>query len=121
MRHVSGAPLPGVAPSWGGRLDGIEGLRGLAAASVMAAHTVILLRDTAEEEPFLSLLTGLSLQGLTLFFVLSRFLLFRPYASVAMYGRPAPRWRDFLRNRVLRIWPAYVVILLASGFLSVPS
>ena len=50
--------------------------------------------------------------GVTLFFVLSGFLLFRPYVSSALRGRPAPSLGNYLRNRALRIIPAYWVILL---------
>ncbi len=93
-------------------MAGIEGLRGIAAGSVMLGHTIILLGAAGFVVPgFLYPLTGLLLQGLTLFFVLSGFLLYRPFASAIINGRAAPRTRDFLRNRVLRIWPAYLVIL----------
>src|SRR4051794_3476516 len=104
----------GVTPSWGRRLAGIEGLRAIAALSVMAEHTWLY----AAGGPWLS---GLGRwmpnlgNGLTLFFVLSGFLLYRPFA-VAMAGAGrAPRIAAYARNRVLRIYPAYVVALLATG------
>ena len=98
-------------------MAGIEGLRGVAAGSVMLGHTVILLGASGFVVPALLYpLTGLLLQGLTLFFVLSGFLLYRPFASAIINGRSAPRTRDFYRNRVLRIWPAYLVILGLVGF-----
>ena len=106
-----------VHPTWGTRLDGIEGLRGVAALSVMLGHTIILLRgDTFGSPPVLGLLTGLLLQGLTLFFALSGFLLYRPFVSAVIHDRPSPSTRAFLRNRVLRIWPAYLVILAFVSF-----
>lgn len=50
--------------------------------------------------------------GLTLFFVLSGFLLYRPFAAAILSGSELPLGRAYLRNRALRIMPAYVVILL---------
>src|SRR3954453_2944883 len=104
----------GVTPSWGRRLAGIEGLRAIAALSVMAEHTWLYaaggpgLRGPGRWVPNLG-------NGLTLFFVLSGFLLYRPFA-VAMAGAgPAPRIAAYARNRVLRIYPAYVVALLGTA------
>jgi peptidoglycan/LPS O-acetylase OafA/YrhL len=51
--------------------------------------------------------------GVTLFFVLSGFLLYRVFVAAALRGRPMPSIRDYLRNRALRILPAYWVILVA--------
>jgi peptidoglycan/LPS O-acetylase OafA/YrhL len=53
--------------------------------------------------------------GLTLFFVLSGFLLFRPFASSILAGKPLPSIRRYAANRLLRIYPVYLVILLVSG------
>lgn len=102
-------------PSWGKRLDGIEGLRALAALSVVTGHTVILLRADGAAT-VLDAFAGLFLHGLTLFFVLSGFLLYRPWVAAATQSRPRPKTNDFWRNRLLRIWPAYVVILVVSAW-----
>lgn len=107
-----------VPPSWGTKIDGIEGLRGVAALAVASGHTIILLMAPSYAPVFLGSLTGLLLHGLTLFFVVSGFLLYRPYASAALTGRPAPPTRAFLTNRVIRIWPAYLVILLFVGLVA---
>ena len=50
--------------------------------------------------------------GVTLFFTLSGFLLWRPFAAALLDGRPRPRLLPYLRNRALRILPAYWVVLL---------
>ena len=56
------------------------------------------------------LLSRLNL-GVTIFFVLSGFLLFRPFIAHRVDG-PAPLgFRDYLWNRVLRIYPAYALVL----------
>lgn len=110
----TGADAP-VAPT-GSRLPGVEGLRGLAAVSVMVGHVaVLLLAADYDPSPFLGLGVATMLRGVILFFVLSGFLLYRPFVSAALAGRPRPSTRSFYRNRALRIFPAYLVILLAAG------
>ena len=49
--------------------------------------------------------------GVTLFFVISGFLLYRPFVAARMVGAPATRLRDFARRRLLRIVPAYWLAL----------
>jgi peptidoglycan/LPS O-acetylase OafA/YrhL len=51
--------------------------------------------------------------SLAFFFVLSAFLLFRPYAVAQLTGRPPMAIRKFYRHRVLRIFPGYWFALLA--------
>lgn len=55
------------------------------------------------------LLTGWS--GVSLFFVLSGFLLFLPYARAILFEAPWPSMRVFYLKRALRILPAYYVSL----------
>jgi peptidoglycan/LPS O-acetylase OafA/YrhL len=54
--------------------------------------------------------------GVTLFFVLSGFLLYRPIAAALLDAAPGPSAWTYLRNRALRILPAYLVILLLVVF-----
>jgi peptidoglycan/LPS O-acetylase OafA/YrhL len=51
--------------------------------------------------------------GVTLFFTLSAYLLYRPIASALLQERPPQDVRRYLRRRALRIFPAYWVILAA--------
>jgi peptidoglycan/LPS O-acetylase OafA/YrhL len=53
--------------------------------------------------------------GVILFFSLSGFLLCRPFAAAVVRGVHGPGVRTYLRNRALRILPAYRVILLVTG------
>jgi peptidoglycan/LPS O-acetylase OafA/YrhL len=53
--------------------------------------------------------------GVTLFFTLSGFLLYRPFANALIRGAERPSYSRYLRNRVLRIAPAYLVILFLSA------
>lgn len=49
--------------------------------------------------------------GVTIFFLLSGFLLYRPFVAARREGRPPIATRAFLRRRALRIVPAYWVAL----------
>jgi peptidoglycan/LPS O-acetylase OafA/YrhL len=104
-----------VDPSLGSRLVGIEGMRALAAGSIVVFHTW-LYSDPRGYAPDFGrvgswILPNLAL-GVTLFFTLSGFLLYRPFAAAIMRGEHLPSVRRYLRNRALRILPAYWVILL---------
>lgn len=101
------------------RLGGIEGMRALAAVAVLVYH-VFLYGAPGEAPAPLGPLTkpADSLQaGVTLFFVLSGFLLYRPYVASVARGLELPRLRPYLLNRALRILPAYWAILLATAVL----
>jgi peptidoglycan/LPS O-acetylase OafA/YrhL len=100
-------------PSWGGRLTGIEGLRALAATSVLAGHAIIHAPNRPDLGAFDRWVVPSLTDGLVLFFTLSGFLLFRPFASAVLRGAPFPSPVAFLRNRALRILPAYWAVLLA--------
>jgi peptidoglycan/LPS O-acetylase OafA/YrhL len=89
----------------------VDGLRGLALAAVIVTH-VYYIRPESYQLGFPStyLFPHFPL-GLTMFFALSGFLLYLPFASAIMRERPLPDTRRYLRNRALRILPAYWVIL----------
>ncbi len=111
-------------PSTGRRIPGIEGLRAIAATSIVVYH--VWGSASAEGAPvgvdgrFGHLMTNLSL-GVALFFCLSGFLLYRPFAASLLRGAPLPDRRAYARNRVLRILPAFwvcaviAIILLGQG------
>jgi peptidoglycan/LPS O-acetylase OafA/YrhL len=102
-------PALEVKPTSGPRLLGIEGLRATAALSVMLGHFNLHLVPDEVVSPALQKILNVAGQGLTLFFVLSGFLLFGPFLSAANRGAPFNISQYFL-NRLLRIYPAYVVI-----------
>lgn len=88
-------------------------MRGLAAVSVVAFHTWRYFDAHRVGRPSLFqefVLDELRL-GLYLFFTLSGFLLFRPYARAALTGSPPPRPGAYLRSRLARIAPAYYVCI----------
>lgn len=105
-----------VSPTWGRRLAGIEGLRGVAAVSVVFYHLGITASPQTLGGPTRFILTFFN-QGLTLFFVLSGFLLYRPFITSILKGERLPSIRRYAYNRVLRIYPAYLVIFTVTGVL----
>lgn len=52
--------------------------------------------------------------GVTIFFVLSGFLLSRPWFLTAALGRPAPSTRHYLWKRALRILPLYWLVVIVA-------
>ena len=106
-------------PTVGRRLAGIEGLRGIAAASVLITH--VWNQSQTEDRAFqLGFASDYILptfhHGVILFFALSGFLLWLPFAAALLNGRRPPSIRAYARNRFLRIAPAYWVILLIASF-----
>ena len=55
--------------------------------------------------------------GVTLFFILSGFLLARPFLLSVAREQPAPSWRHYLWKRALRILPLYWVVVIAAMLL----
>ena len=98
-----------VKPTSGRRLRGIEGLRASAALSVMLGHFNLHLVPSEMISPIMQHVLNVAGEGLTLFFVLSGFLLFGPFMTAAARGAPFSIPQYFL-NRFLRIYPAYVAI-----------
>ena len=86
-----------------------DSLRGLAALAIVLTH-VGLGSGANYNAAYGVLLARLDI-GVTLFFVLSGFLLYRPFVAARLENRPAPRLRDYARRRVLRIVPAYWLAL----------
>ena len=92
------------------RIPGLDGLRGIAASIVLMTHAS---NNGYHLLPGVSL-SGTGRSGVLLFFVLSAFLL----TSQVLAWDPKdllrwPRWQRYLEARVLRIWPLFLVVLLA--------
>jgi peptidoglycan/LPS O-acetylase OafA/YrhL len=96
----------------------LDGLRGLAALSVLAFHAWMYSRPVptagGRETVADTVLHELRI-GLVLFFVLSGYLLYRPWAA----GRP-PTLERYALARTLRIVPAYLVALAGAVVLLWP-
>ncbi len=95
---------------------GLEGLRALAASAVVLHHSVTVAWPQYDgrplaQVPFLAKVGHVSDGGVAVFFVLSGFLIYRPYVLAHLQGRlPLPA-RRFYWRRALRIVPAYWVAL----------
>lgn len=85
------------------QIASLTGLRGVSALMVVLIHVSVL---TAY--PWL----GIPDYGPVSLFVLSGFLLYRPWARYALRRGPRPDVREFALRRVVRIFPAYLVVLL---------
>ncbi|MDY0910373.1 acyltransferase [Microbacterium sp. CFBP9034] len=108
QRHLD---IVEVEPSWGRRIVGIEGLRGIAATAVLVSHVKGLTAADADLGALAPVLPLLA-YGLTLFFALSGFLLYRPFALALLTRTRKPDLAKYAVNRALRIYPAYLVVLL---------
>jgi peptidoglycan/LPS O-acetylase OafA/YrhL len=95
----------------------MHGLRAIAAGSILVGHIWAFAPPDSygvDVGPFNPFTSHLPL-GVTLFFLLSAFLLYRPFAKAVVRGGPRPSVTRYLRNRTLRILPAYWFILAVTG------
>ena len=92
-----------------GYFPGFESLRALAAAMVVVHHAVALSGPSRASR--LATPAAVMDGGVAVFFVLSGFLIYRPFVAAHLEDRPGPAWRSFWWRRVLRIVPAYWVAL----------
>lgn len=89
-------------------------MRGAAAVGIVLLHTwMFVVRDRlVERGTTLDLFMGQLRLGMPMFFVLSAFLIFRPFAGAMIDGRPLPRIGVYALRRVARIGPAYWVVIV---------
>ncbi len=88
----------------------LEGMRAIAAIGVLVTHVAFQTR--AVEIPVLGPVLGRLDLAVALFFALSGFLLWRPWVDAAHRGGGHPSVSRYFRHRVVRIWPAYVVVVV---------
>jgi peptidoglycan/LPS O-acetylase OafA/YrhL len=100
-------PSPAVAPPPGSpRFALFDSLRGIAVLCIITYH-VGSVTGAINTSGTGDLIAVLGNQALIFFFVISGFLLYRPYAAAHAAGRRRPDTRRYARRRVLRILPAY--------------
>ncbi|HTN25419.1 MAG TPA: acyltransferase [Solirubrobacteraceae bacterium] len=118
MHAPAVSATPGVSQTkHDGRLASLDGLRGLAALTVFLFHGWLYtmpLPDASNRSSFGDYAAEELRLGLVLFFVLSGFLLSRPWYAAALDGRRAPDVRRYALSRVARIAPAYYAALIGS-------
>jgi len=96
-------------------LPALDGVRGLAIILVIFYHSAALIRWKGPQGSLAVSTFGFS--GVLLFFVLSGFLLFLPYARALVVGHPWPSAKRFYRRRVRRILPVYLSVLASMAVL----
>src|ERR1700757_1016064 len=94
------------------RITALTGLRGLAALLVLGTHAAFATGKLSHG--YLGLIYARLEIGVPIFFVLSGFLLFRPWVKSAATGRPPPSLSRYAWHRVRRIMPAYVITVLVA-------
>lgn len=97
-------------PSITGRLPALDALRAIGSVAVVAHH-VGFHTGVSMNSQWGIWLARMDV-GVAVFFVLSGFLLFRPWASSAAAGLPRPSVRRYFWRRALRILPAYWLTVL---------
>ena len=89
----------------------LEGMRALAAIGVLVTH--VAFQTGSVDGSVLGAVWGRFDMAVALFFALSGYLLWRPHAEVARDPlRKVASTGRYLRHRVVRIWPAYVVVVV---------
>ncbi|MGA8328793.1 MAG: acyltransferase [Mycobacterium sp.] len=96
------------------RVASLTGVRAVAAILVVATHAAYTTGKYIQG--YFGLVSARMEIGVPIFFVLSGFLLFRPWVKALATGSAEPSIRRYAWHRVRRIMPAYVVtVLIAYG------
>lgn len=117
----SAATAPNLTPPPGNpRFPLFDALRAIAALCVFAGHTVTGTYALSQHPRLFGLAVYVADQGVAIFFLISGFLLYRPFVAARRAGRPFSL-PGYIRRRVLRIVPCYWVALtlfIALGLVS---
>ena len=100
-----------VAPVPHNRFPCFDGLRAIAALAVVVYHVTTIYNIETLHYDTWQWTQRLGNFGVSTFFLISGFLLYRPYVAAHFSGRTSPRLIPFWGRRALRIYPAYWVAL----------
>jgi peptidoglycan/LPS O-acetylase OafA/YrhL len=112
---MNGASPRHTAPVRLRRFTSLDGYRALAAVAVLITHVGFQTAQTVNGS-----LGGIVARldiGVSLFFLLSGFLLFLPHTRAALTGAPRPAVVPYLWRRALRVLPAYWLAVIAAMLL----
>ncbi len=93
------------------RFPCFDGLRAIAAVTVIVVHTSFIGGLTPRNANGLGRYTSRLEIGVAVFFLISGFLLYRPFAVAHLSAAPKPRTGAFWVRRLLRIVPAFWLAL----------
>src|SRR3954465_11929903 len=94
------------------RVASLTGIRAIAAILVLATHAAYTTGKYTHG--YVGLVQARMEIGVPIFFVLSGFLLFRPWVKAAATGGDWPSVRRYGWHRVRRIMPAYAVTVVGA-------
>lgn len=92
------------------RVASLTGLRAVAALLIVGTHAAYGTGQLSNS--YLGTLYARLEVGVPIFFVLSGFLLFRPWVRATADGAPTPSLRRYVSRRIRRIVPPYFVVVL---------
>jgi peptidoglycan/LPS O-acetylase OafA/YrhL len=113
--RTTAPPTDGDAPGQSAKrpyYPGLDAYRAMGMLMVFLAHAYYASFESMRDTVVGRILDRFDI-GLPMFFILSAFLLYRPFVVAQLQESPAPSYRHFLRNRIFRIIPAYWVALIA--------
>ncbi len=118
--YDAGIAATAASPASGRRtFPTFEGIRALAAVAIVVFHagtyTGLTWNAQAGDHGISGWIRHLDV-GVTVFFVLSAFLLYRPFVAAHLRAGPRPDPRSYLVRRVTRIFPAYWLALTVGMF-----
>lgn len=90
----------------------LDSLRAFAAISILIFHVGIVTGGF--DDWYMRLLGHLDI-GVPVFFLLSGFLIYRPFLASRILGLPAPKIVSYARNRFFRIFPLFWIVLTVSA------
>jgi peptidoglycan/LPS O-acetylase OafA/YrhL len=97
-----------------GRFPLLDSMRAIAFGCVLAAHAGFFAGFAADGSTLRPFLARLDV-GVRIFFLISAFLLYRPFVAARLRREPPPLVRAYAWRRFLRVAPAYWVALCVIG------
>ena len=94
------------------RVPALTGLRAVAALLVVSTHAAFATGYL--NHGYLGAVYARLEIGVAIFFVLSGFLLFRPWVRAAAAGQPSPSLTRYARHRFRRVVPAYALTVVVT-------
>jgi len=94
-----------------GKISVINGLRGFAVLAVIYQHTIY---SWLQKHFDIQYIIGNGWLGVNLFFILSGFVLYKPYFLHQREFTTAQSWLEFYRHRIKRLYPLFLASLLVA-------